>query len=351
MLCILQLILYVSSNKRKQGTIDKLEQLDVVFTTKCDEGLKSGHRNAHLFVPLMMAWGAFREDDRIERWIFSNPDLWNLLEQTLQYVGVSSSSYEDEIVYAEIVSKSKNYSNTTTSSSQIATLSDSDDTSYTVEESMTMMGMKTMELLDSLCRVFPVLRRLPQRFDGIFLALKASQTYPFDHQGLADISSRAVSSQDGGIFGMISHSIRQFPCHISPMVRIATSFVLNAESAYGVIVLLGSLDRFTWWCSGLEEGTMIGERLLVDAKIKLRSRFGGGSDDTDGCVVQTLSRSRCQAKRTDVLVRGDSKQFEKAMEFTLDTLYVIPCSYSNKKKSHNNNNLNSTNTDTQHGQY
>ena len=47
-----------------------------------------------------MAWGASQEDGRIERWIFSNPDLWNLLEQTLQYVGVSSPD-DDEIVYAE----------------------------------------------------------------------------------------------------------------------------------------------------------------------------------------------------------------------------------------------------------
>ena len=161
-----------------------------------------------------------------------------------------------------------------------------------------MMGMKTMELLDTLCRVFPVLRRLPQRFHGIFLALKASQTYPFDHHVFENIATKSTSSQDSGIFGMISHSIRQFPCHVSPMVRIVTSFVLNADSAYGVIALLGSLDRFTWWCSGLEEGTMIGERLLVDARIKLRKRFGGGDDDADGCVHQTLSRSRCQTKRT-----------------------------------------------------
>ena len=182
--------------------------------------------------------------------------------------------------------------------SQYSTLSDSDDTSYTSEESRTMMGMKTMELLDTLCRVFPVLRRLPQRFHGIFLALKASQTYPFDHHVFENIATKSTSSQDSGIFGMISHSIRQFPCHVSPMVRIVTSFVLNADSAYGVIALLGSLDRFTWWCSGLEEGTMIGERLLVDARIKLRKRFGGGDDDADGCVHQTLSRSRCQTKRT-----------------------------------------------------
>ena len=104
------------------------------------------------------------------------------------------------------------------------------------------------------------------------------------------------------------------------MIRIVTSFVLNAESAYGVIALLGNLDRFTWWCSGLEDGTIIGERLLVDARIKLRKNFGGGDDDdVEGCVCQTLSRSRCQTKRTDVLKQGNAEEFDKAVEFTLDT--------------------------------
>ena len=97
MLCLLELILYKSSSNT---TSSSSKQLDSIFTTKCNDALKSGHRNAHLFVPLMMAWGASQEDGRIERWIFSNPDLWNLLEQTLQYVGVSSPD-DDEIVYAE----------------------------------------------------------------------------------------------------------------------------------------------------------------------------------------------------------------------------------------------------------
>ena len=78
------------------------------------------------------------------------------------------------------------------------------------------------------------------------------------------------------------------------------SWLVCVECGFSVrrIALLGSLDRFTGGArSG--GGTMIGERLLVDARIKLRKRFGGGDDDADGCVHQTLSRSRCQTKRTD----------------------------------------------------
>lgn len=325
MLCLLELILYFSKDKKRHDmSSDLMNRLDIVFTSKCNLCLQdtSMTSSSHLFVPLMMAWGAFREDGRIEKWIFETPEVWNMMKHTLQYDSMSLYD-DDELVFAEedLQNNNTEISRSFSSAEEAAMLGDSSsDMSCTImEESMTMMGMKMMELLDLLCRVFPVLRRLPQRFDGIFIALKSSQTYPFDHTGLNDISSRAMSSQNSGVFGMIAHSIRQFPCHISPAVRIATSFVLNADSAFGIIAMLGSLDRFTWWTSKLEEGTMIGDRLLVDARIKIRRGFG---DDDEG-VWQTLSKMRCHASRTDVLKSGDSNDFEKATVFRLDTPYVM----------------------------